>query len=114
MRVKETVFRIGSMEDFDRDVLEAMKREEGEDKTVIYVQNLRTVSRILSPKRLELLKALVDNPGVGVNELAKMLNRKTEAVSRDISYLRSHGIIETSRGRKTIATAVPKRVVIEI
>ncbi len=115
MRIKETIFKLGSLEDFDREVLEAMKKEEGDDRNTIYVKDLRIISRILTPRRLQLLKALVENPGIGVNDLAKLLSRKIEAVSRDISYLRSHGIIDTKTlDRKTVATAAPGKVVIEI
>lgn len=115
MRVKETVFKLGSLEDFDREVLGAMKKREGNDRTTIYVQDLGIISKVLTPRRLQLLKALVEKPGMGVNELAELLNRKTEAVSRDISYLRSHGIIDTEyRDRKTVATAAPRKVIIEI
>jgi predicted transcriptional regulator len=115
MKVRATEIKLGTIEDMNKEVLAAMKKKKGTNKHVIYVPNFSVLSKILSPKKLELLKAIKDNPGMGVNDLAKLLKRKREAVSRDISFLRHWHIIDTEyQDRKTITTAVPGKVVIEI
>lgn len=115
MRVRETIFKLGTFDNFKRDIKEHMHEEPNRDRNTIYLQNTALLSKILSPRRIELLRAIKEYPEYGVSELAKQLKRKQEAVSRDITYLRTHGIIETEyEDRKVIATAVPGRVVIEI
>ncbi len=115
MRVKATEIKMGVIEDMKNEVLAAMKKRRGRDKHIIYVPDFAVLSRILSPKRLELLRAIKDNPSMGVSDLAKLLRHKREAVSRDISFLRHWHIIETEyQDRKTTTTAMPEKLVIEI
>ncbi len=107
--------KTGTMEDINKEILRAMKKRKGVDKHIIYVPDFAVLSRILSPKRLELLRAIKDNPSMGVSDLAKLLRRKREAVSRDISFLRHWHVIETEyQDRKTTTTAMPEKLVIEI
>ncbi len=115
MKVMEVEIKLGTMEDMNKEVIEAMRKEKGTNKHVIYIPDFSVLSKILSPKRLELLKTIKDNPGMGVNDLAKLLKRKREAVSRDISFLRHWHIIDTEyQNRKTTTIAMPEKFVIEI
>ncbi len=115
MRIKATEIKIGTMEDFNSEVLKAMKKEKGSSKNTVFVPSASVLSKILSPKRIELLKAIKHNPGAGVSELAGILKRRQEAISRDVAFLRAYRIIETEyENRKVVATTVPKKVVIEI
>ena len=111
MRVREVEIKFGSLEDMKREILES----EGKDKNVIYIPDAKVFSKLFSPKRIELLRAIKNNPELGVGELAELLGRKQEAVSRDISFLKAWGIIETGyENRKVLAKSVPGKVVIEI
>ncbi|MFQ5815766.1 MAG: hypothetical protein ACE5G7_04640 [Candidatus Hydrothermarchaeaceae archaeon] len=115
MKLMAVEIKLGTMEDMRKEVLEAMRKEKGTNKHVIYIPDFSVLSKILSPKRLELLKAIKDNPSMGVSDLAKLLRRKREAVSRDISFLRHWHIIDTEyQNRKTTTTAMPEKLVIEI
>lgn len=115
MKVTNVEIKLGAIKDMSKEVIGAMRRGQGTDKHVIYVSDLSVLSKIFSPKRLELLKAIKENPDMGGNDLANLLKRKREAVSRDISFLRHWRIIDTEyRNRKTTTIAMPKKLVIEI
>ncbi len=113
MRIRATEIKLGTVDDFKKEVL---KETKGKDRRhVIYVPDVSILSKIISPKRIELLRTIKENPGVGVGELAKVLRRKQEAVSRDIAFLRNWDIIETEyENRKMVTKAMPGKVVIEI
>jgi predicted transcriptional regulator len=113
MRVRTTEIKLGTIEDLKKEVLKEGKGRGG--RHVIYVPDTSVLSKILSPRRIELLKTIRENPGMGVGELAKLLKRKQESVSRDIAFLRSWGIIETGfEDRKLVTKTMPGKVVIEI
>ena len=63
-------------------------------------------SKVFSTERLRLLKALERNPK-NMGELTNMLDRPREAISRDINYLVSMGIVRVERNGKE---RVPSRV----
>lgn len=115
MKVKPVEIKIGSFEDFVKTVKEGMKGPVPKtSKHIIFVKDSRTASSIISPKRLELMRAIKEHPEYSISKLAEELGRKREAVSRDVSFLRAHGIIETERGKKVKAEVKPTHVVIEI
>lgn len=49
---------------------------------------------LFSPERIRLLKALKENNFGSIYNLAKKLNRRYEAIYRDIKYLEGFGLIE--------------------
>ncbi len=113
MRIRPTEIKIGTIEDLKREVLKGTKPKD--DRHVIYVPDTAVLSKIISPKRMELLKTIKENPDMGVGNLAKILKRKQEAVSRDIAFLRNWNIIETEyKDRKMVAKSTPGKIVIEI
>lgn len=84
-------------------------------RTLFIFPTPRFFQRFSHQKRIELLRAIKNNPELGVSELAELPGRKQEAVSRDISFLKAWGIIETGyEKKKVLAKSVPSRVVIEI
>ena len=79
----------------------------------VYVKSLEGVQTVLSPQRLELLARIIKgdfaNPTIG--ETAKRLNRKQEAISRDVSGLARHGLIKkTKNGRQVLLSAPFKSI----
>ncbi len=68
----------------------------------IYFQDLQTLLKILTPRRLELLKSLYDQEPISVRALAKKLQRDYKNVHQDIQALEQIGlVIRTSE--KTIS-----------
>ena len=71
---------------------------------MIFAENYDILNKILSPKRLELIRTINKNERISVTELAKLLKRKQEAISRDIKILKEMGIIDIKRvGNKKIS-----------
>ncbi len=115
MKVTSVEIKLGTIEDMKREISKSIKKKKGTNKHVIYIPDFSFLAKILSPKKLELLKSIKDNPDMGVSDLAELLNRKREAVSRDISFLRFWHIIDTEyNNRKIKATSIPEKLVIEI
>lgn len=81
----------------------------------IFIENPAVLASILTEKRLELLSALQKNHRLTVNDLARHLKRKREAVSRDIKVLKFHGFIITSKnGKNVIPSTEIEKIVIPI
>lgn len=74
----------------------------------VYFNNLETVRRILTPKRLEIIRVIKrDNP-VSVYALAKRIGRNLKNVTQDLEYLETAGLVELKksaggRGLKPVA-----------
>jgi len=112
LKVRDVEIKFGSIEDMKKEILE---RKEGRERQVIYLPDARIFSKIFSPKRIELLRAIKENPELGISELAELLGRKQEAVSRDIAFLRAWGVLETiTKDRKVLTKSMPGKIVVEI
>ncbi len=105
-KVKDFEIRIGR--DFGKKIgylIDHPKELDKEPRRVLYVDDLEMLAAIISNKKLQLIKFIGNNKISSVSELAKKLNRKQEAVSRDISKLESVGLLKKERKGKNI---VPK------
>ena len=72
-------------------------------KNAVYFSNLKEMRRVLTEKRLELLKIIKDEKPSSVYELSKILNRDLKNVLQDVSYLQELGIINvTQTGDKKV------------
>lgn len=59
--------------------------------------------RLFTPKRLELLRVLRDR-GEGeltISELARLLGRRLDVISRDLQVLARHGVVELEKVGRT-------------
>jgi predicted transcriptional regulator len=59
----------------------------------LYFQDLQTLLRVLTPRRLELLKRLHDRGPMSIRALAKMLDRDYKNVHQDVQSLEHVGLI---------------------
>ncbi|HUT83280.1 MAG TPA: hypothetical protein VMX95_01420 [Thermodesulfobacteriota bacterium] len=81
----------------------ASKGKKIKQKTAVYFSNLREMRRVLTEKRLELLKTIKEKEPSSVYDLAKILHRDLKNVLQDVAYLQELGIIEvTDTGDKKI------------
>ena len=98
--------------DMDKDIDEVFKNPaiayKRPDHT-IYLNSIKQVFNILTPKRLELLMHLIETQKKrkSITQLAKELKRKQEAISRDISFLEGFNIIDKKREKKNIFVFTP-------
>jgi len=88
-------------------------------KDVLYLDTFEQLHELLSPKKLDLLKWLMDLPKnhgpCSVSETAKKIKRKQEAVSRDLKQLKKLGLVELKKDKqKTIPVSKFRKIVIKI
>lgn len=69
-----------------------------------YLKDSTELYRMLSPKRLELLRHIIKHQHERrtISELAKELKRKQEAVSRDANFLTRHSLIEKIKEHREV------------
>ncbi|MBI5026339.1 MAG: HTH domain-containing protein [Nitrospirae bacterium] len=98
MKIKRVRIEIKRLDDALKEageVFEKLSRgEHVQKKTAIYFSNLKEMRKVLTERRLELLKAIKDKKPVSVYELAKMVGRDIKNVLQDIAYLQELGLVE--------------------
>lgn len=115
MKVKEAEIRVGSIEDLKKAVGETIRQPPASDRTILFVRDAKTISKILSEKRLELMRAIKEHPSYNVTMLANLLKRKQEAVSRDLGVLKRFGLVELEKTAKEVTPEIKStKVMIEI
>ncbi len=80
----------------DKSIWKDPKKFEGKH---VFVVSPELFPKIFSKERVRLLKALEKEPTT-VNELASLLDRPREAVSRDLRYLASWNLIKLEKNGK--------------
>jgi len=74
----------------------------------VYFDSLETLRRVLTPKRLEIIRIIRKEKPVSIYALAKKLGRNLKNVTQDLGYLENVGLVELkkthgSRGLKPLA-----------
>ncbi|MCR4369043.1 MAG: hypothetical protein NUV67_04010 [archaeon] len=104
--MKNIIIKIGEkMEDDIRKVFEHPERITAKPGThTIYLKNTGELSRLLSPKKLELVSYVIHGgKNKTIGEIAKKLKRKQEAVSRDANQLALAGMLtKKKQSQKTL------------
>ena len=119
MKVKRIKIGIKTTKEFlddARDVMEkAVKGEKVKKTTGIYFENLSDMRRVLTEKRLEVLKTIKDKHPESIYRLAKMLHRDIKNVIQDIEYLHNMGLVELKEtDEKTIPNVNYEKILLEI
>ncbi len=70
------------------------RKQKVKGKTALYFSNIRDLRKVLTEKRLELLKTIKDKKPSSVYELARMVNRDLKNVLQDVGYLQEIGMID--------------------
>ena len=90
------------LEFFGRLIQAAFQDPEGTpDRLTVISLGEEEQDRLITPKRLELIRTLRDRGGLTVSELAARLGRRPDTVSRDLKALAKHGIVELEREGRT-------------
>ncbi|HUL00254.1 MAG TPA: hypothetical protein VLX29_05290 [Nitrospirota bacterium] len=91
------------------------KGKMAKQKTAVYFSNLKEMRRVLTERRLELLRTLKDKKPQSVYALAKMLHRDLKNVLQDVTYLQEMGIVDvTETGDKKIPQVRFDRILFEV
>jgi predicted transcriptional regulator len=90
-----------TVEDMGRRFSDAWQRaERGElvNEGHLSFDSFETLARILTPKRLELLRHLHRNPAASINALAKTVGRDYRRVHEDVEALADAGLVNREDG----------------
>jgi predicted transcriptional regulator len=98
MKIKRIKIEIRSLDNALKEAGEVFEKlskgETVQKKTAIYFNNLKEMRKVLTEKRLELLKTIKDKKPASVYELARMVHRDIKNVLQDLSYLQELGLVE--------------------
>lgn len=83
------------------------KKVELKGPTVVF-QDLKIMRRVLSERRLELLRAVRRHRPSSVYELAKLLNRSLRSVQYDVKVLSELGLLELEKISDRRTRSVPR------
>lgn len=116
MNDREFIIEIRSKAEFleggraDLGLIEAGKKEE-ESVERVFFESIDAANRLLTPKRVELLRLLHDEGAMNTHELAKTLSRDYKNVRQDVLALAEIGLI-VKEGR--LLTAPWRRVTMQL
>ncbi len=79
------------------DAWHRMERGEEVNEKHVGFQNWETMVRVLSPKRLELLRHLHRNPAKNIRVLALALGRDYRRVHQDVEALEAAGLLDRDK-----------------
>jgi len=83
------------MKMFGKMVEEAIKNpESAPDKLVVISLSEEKKNRVLTPEKLRLIRIIKNGNPKNVKALAKLANRRVDAVSRDLKVLSFYGFLE--------------------
>lgn len=101
------------MDMFGKLVEEAIKHPElAPSKVVIISLSEEEQRNILTPRRLELIRTIKSEHPDSVRELARMVNRRVDAVSRDLKTLENYGFLTMLQIGKQKQPVVEKEVLL--
>ena len=77
-----------------------------EERDTIGVPGIKELKAVLSPKRLELIKAIKEYSPGSIKELAGLVGRDVRNVHRDLSLLNAVGLVELRKEGKEVKPVV--------
>jgi len=113
MKTKRIKVEIRNLDDVLKEAGEVMKdlaegrKVEPKEPAVVF-QDLKTMRRVLSEKRLELLRAIRRHRPSSVYELAKLLNRSLRSVQYDVKVLSELGFLELEKTSDRRTRSIPR------
>jgi predicted transcriptional regulator len=79
------------------------KPELAPSRVLVISLNKKSLKKILTPSRMELIRTIKEKTPRSVGALAKLVNRPVESVSRDLKILENYGLLAfTQAGRQKI------------
>ncbi|OAG27542.1 HVO_A0114 family putative DNA-binding protein [Thermodesulfatator autotrophicus] len=123
MRIKNLKIEIRPLDSFVEETIRAFEDVQGgkgiAPREALIFPDVRTLRKVLSEKRLELLRTVKNKKPDSIYELAKLLDRPLRAVQHDVKVLSELGLIEVERTRRKprdkVRPSVPyRRITIEI
>jgi predicted transcriptional regulator len=119
MRIKKIFVGVKALDDTLKEAGEVFENlSKGlavKQRRAVDFTNLKEMRRVLTEKRLEILKTIRDRKPSSLYELAKMQDRDLKNVLQDLSYLQELGIVAiTEAGPKKVPHFDYDRISIEV
>ena len=119
MKIKRIKIEIRSLDNALKEAGEVFEKlskgETVQKKTAIYFNNLKEMRKVLTEKRLELLKTIKDKKPASVYELARMVHRDIKNVLQDLSYLQELGLVDITETKdKKIPRVEYDKIALEV
>lgn len=112
MEVRNVTIRIGGLKSALREaaeVVEKVKRgEKVTPKSSIGFESIDTLRKVLTPKRLELLKAIKEKSPGSIYELAKIVGRDLKSVNIDVHVLKEYWLVSLEKSQEGRARVRPE------
>lgn len=86
-----------TLEEARETMKKVMKGEEVKKVKGLYFEDLESMRKVLTPKRLELLHQIKENSPSSLYELAKQLNRDLKNVTQDLEYLERLDLVKLKK-----------------
>ena len=102
---KKLKISIGTLEEAGKRFVDAWHQAEKDEessslKEYLTFENLEILLKVLTPKRLELLKELRNQGTSSIRQLSKILNRDYSNVHTDVKQLSLYGLIKKTKDEK--------------
>ena len=111
MKVRQIKIGIKSWEENKKELASVFRQltrgKKPEPEETLYFRDISTFRRCLPPERMELLWAIVERRPQSIRALATLVGRQLKAVSQDIEYLASVGLVEFRAQRQRTRPKVP-------
>ncbi|WP_135825533.1 HVO_A0114 family putative DNA-binding protein [Halorussus ruber] len=97
-------------ESFKERALESARefdREEENGPRVLSFEDPEQIQRLLTPRRLELLRSVMEDPPESIRQLADRLDRNVSDVHDDVTLFDEYGIVELEQNGRAKRPVVP-------
>ena len=101
MEIKKIKIGIKSTEQALQEFAETFKKvqrgEKADKKEGVFFENISALRAFITPKRIELIRAIHQQKPESAYELAKFVNRDLKSVMTDLMVLKSLGLLELKK-----------------
>lgn len=94
--MKTLRIRIEALQDVQKSVLRAVRSGRPEDAAGLSFTSYEDMHRVLSPKRLEIVKIMAGRGSISIREAARLVGRDFKGVHTDVTALIKAGVIDRS------------------
>lgn len=112
MKVKNVVIEIRSLKSVLHEAAEVMGKlrrgEKVEPKFGIGFENINALRKVITEKRLELLKVIKEKSPDSVYELANLVGRDLKTVNDDLAALKYYGLVSLTKSKEKRAKVKPE------
>jgi predicted transcriptional regulator len=100
--MKTVVFNIQTLDSALSDFAAAWKTGKGSGTAQIGFETWELMHKVLSPKRLEIIRAMAGAGPLSIREIARRVGRDFKGVHTDVSVLLKAGVVDKADGGKLV------------